>query len=76
MVCYPYKEGGYNMFIEVTETQYGDKVIINTNNISCIYPLANTLVMNGTHGEGNRVWHIEESGMKAIIASLDGYIKG
>lgn len=48
-------------FIEVTETKYNEKVLINIENISHIFIQSNAIVMNGNH------WVNE-------VASVSGYI--
>lgn len=58
------------MFIRVTDAQYGDENIINIDNISLIHEDSRTIVLNGAHGCGNGVIHVNEDGIERIIKNI------
>ena len=59
------------MFIRVLETQYNDKPLININHISAIYEESNTIVVNGNHGQGNGIYHLDSESMKKLLKNIE-----
>lgn len=58
------------MFIRVTDAQYGDENIINLDDISLIHEASRTIVLNGVHGCGNGVIHVNEDDIEKIIKNI------
>jgi len=55
------------MFIRVIEEEYQDSILININTISAIYEDSSTIIINGVHGEGSGVYHLDEQSMKNLL---------
>ena len=59
------------MFIRVNETQYGDSLLVNINNISNIFEDSNTIVTNGIHGNGNGIYHLDDKDMRKLLKNIE-----
>lgn len=57
------------MFIKVKGSRYDDEMIINTDNISIIWEHG-TIVMNGSHGEGNGILNLTKESMELLLKKL------
>lgn len=58
------------MFLEVIDSAHNEEVIINTDSISCIYPQAKTIIMNGVHGKGNGILHLNKTDIQMVLDKI------
>lgn len=58
------------MFIKVKDIQFNEEIIINTDNISFINEKAQTLSLNGVHGQGNGLLRIDAKDIRKVIKSI------
>lgn len=58
------------MFIEVVELKYKDKYVINTNNISFICEASQTILLNGTHGNGCGLITVRKEDIEKILNNI------
>ena len=58
------------MFVKIIDVQYGEENIINLENISLIHKASRTIVLNGVHGCGNGVIHVNADDIEKIIKNI------
>lgn len=56
-------------FIKLSEGD-GVEMLINIDSISYFCPESGTIIINGTHGEGNGILHLNKSSIKKLMAEL------
>lgn len=59
-------------FIEVTESRYGKKMLLNLDNVVAVPISGNpTIYTNAVHGEGNGNFQFSEKEMRKIVRAIN-----
>lgn len=58
-------------YLRVIENRYKNELLINLNNISVIE--ANSILVNGVHGEGTGWYHFDKENFNKILNAIKEY---
>ena len=58
-------------FIRLQELSYGTTIIVNIENIACVWEESSTIIVSGNHGEGNGLFYLTKESHNRLLLEIE-----